>query len=146
MPARAQPWALRALISLMSAICGSGLPLEYFGAVFAAMTAIPSIMIITGIKQLIAFNRGHVSDGENDWTFGQTLALLLLTLPLAQVLDRVWAEITSHWRGFSAEAPVDDGAGVSSAAPEAEKLEDPATAEERTTGSSKGVVGSATLI
>ncbi|KZT59258.1 hypothetical protein CALCODRAFT_198945 [Calocera cornea HHB12733] len=77
--------------------------LAFAGAVAVA----PSIIIIASTEQLIAFNRSHVEDGEDDWTFGQILALLLLTLPLWQVVSRIWTEITGGGDDPSSTSQVD---------------------------------------
>jgi len=52
-------------------------------------TITSTVIIITSTEQLIAFNKPIVGPGENDWTFGQTLALLLLAPSLWQVVVRM---------------------------------------------------------
>ncbi|KZO90986.1 hypothetical protein CALVIDRAFT_568559 [Calocera viscosa TUFC12733] len=102
-----------------------------------ALAAAPSIVIITSTEQLIAFNRQHVEDGENDWTFGQILALLLLVLPLSQVILRIWTEITGGGDSSNVLQPEDrEGEGTDGAEANAlEKGEGPAIREETATAS-----------
>jgi len=65
----------------------------FFIASYFIITITSSIIIIASTEQLIAFNKPIVGPGENDWTFGQTLALLLLAPSLWQIIVRLWTTI-----------------------------------------------------
>ncbi|KZO89650.1 hypothetical protein CALVIDRAFT_603520 [Calocera viscosa TUFC12733] len=88
----------------------------------AWLAIIPSVIIITGTEQLVAFNRQHVSEGEDDWTFGQILALLLLAPPLFQAARQIWTEVTGG-RHSSTTSHAEDGKGQERDGGEADALE-----------------------
>jgi hypothetical protein len=55
----------------------------YIGA--AAVQFLITVVFIADTELMIRRNRHLVSGGESDWTFGQTLALILILLPLFEV-------------------------------------------------------------
>jgi len=62
------------------------------GVLAAMLQMAPAIVIIVGTEQVITRNSRIIEPGEDEWTFGQILALLLLALPLWQMSTRVWIE------------------------------------------------------
>jgi len=77
---------------------------------FLTVNITSAAIIITSTEQLIAFNKHHVGDGENEWTFGQILALLLLVPSLSQVAGRIWTAIRGDGDS-STVAPEDERRG-----------------------------------
>jgi len=77
---------------------------------FLTVNITSAAIIITSTEQLIAFNKHHVGDGENEWTFGQILALLLLVPSLSQVAGRRWTAIRGDGDSSTA-APEDERGG-----------------------------------
>jgi hypothetical protein len=61
--------------------------LTFYFAISGMATAM--IILIANTEQMIHRSSNLVKSGEGDWTFGQTLALLLLFLPLWEVLRAI---------------------------------------------------------
>jgi len=57
-----------------------------------AISIVLSVMVIASTEQLIALNKQHVGEGEDDWTFGQILALLVLVLPVWTLVGQIFAD------------------------------------------------------
>jgi hypothetical protein len=57
-----------------------------------ASMAIITIVLIVSTEQMIHWSSSMIQPGEGNWTFGQTLALLLLVIPFWQAVGDIWGK------------------------------------------------------
>lgn len=55
-----------------------------------ALLALTVILLLMDTERAITANKGLLLPGDSQWTFGQTLALVLLLLPLRDIAETVW--------------------------------------------------------
>jgi hypothetical protein len=71
--------------------------------IFFAITIITTLaaqtLLITITELTIAHNQHLIQSKEGDWTFGQTLALMLTLIPLAEAIKFLWAKRPRAPRG-----------------------------------------------
>jgi len=55
---------------------------------FLVMAVCLDILLIVGTEGIVYINRNSVGEGEGDWTFGQTLSMLLLVIPFLDAVSK----------------------------------------------------------
>lgn len=69
------------------------------------------IILVIDIEKMVKRNHGIVGKAEDQWTFGQTLAIVLLVLPIVETFKqcRDWYKETRQQRNVSGQANVETG-------------------------------------
>lgn len=80
--------------------------LFWFNGILVSIAAVILVVLITDIELTIRRNAHVVGSGEGSWSFGQTLAMVLLITPMTDLL-KAFVKVSS-WRARQSEIPQQD--------------------------------------